>query len=602
MASLKIRPSTSGAFLAEREGGSSQWRWWPLAGVVAAYLATTLVVPVLAPVAIGDDWIYARAALTLYEEQRLRILEPAAAIAVFEAAWGALAAWVFGFSFGALRASTVVLTAAGAVGVFGLATALGARRAHATVGAALFLFNPLNFVLSYTFMTDPHFLALTSLAAWCYVRGLRIDAPHERFILAGSVFSALSLLSRQQGVLLPATITFYLVVAGRLRFSMRSIRLLVYILLVPVVTALVYAVWVKFFRGVPAAQADFARNVAEAGPFGLVLLARRHAFIQPMYLGLFLLPLVPSTILGAHSVRRRLRPGAVIAAAAGSAALVGALVAFQASPRRMPYLRSYFNRVGLGPYDLLIPPAPILSDAVVEALTWLSLLGAVGALALLLTWSERSRRTSSSEAEMSDRADPANADRSSAMLVALLLVVMGAGALPQSVTFRDAVIDGANIPGLDRYLLPMLPFAIALGVGAASRLRLRWEPAAVALVPVALFAIAATRDGLVFQSTVWTEARRANAMGVANTKLDAGAAWGGHHLFEYSVEHDIDIQTPNGPWWTIIFAPATDSSYVIGTGPPPGWSVVHERAYSSWLQRQPTKMFVLRRPDVAGPP
>jgi hypothetical protein len=91
-------------------------------------------------------------------------------------------------------------------------------------------------------------------------------------------------------------------------------------------------------------------------------------------------------------------------------------------------------------------------------------------------------------------------------------------------------------------------------------------------------------------------------MGIVNTRLDAGAAWDGVHLYEYSRDNAIPVQTPYGAWWLHVFAPATDSSYVVAGAPLEGYVVVRQDEYSSWLQPKPVYLYLLRRGDVPGPP
>ena len=64
----------------------------------------------------------------------------------------------------------------------------------------------------------------------------------------------------------------------------------------------------------------------------------------------------------------------------------------------------------------------------------------------------------------------------------------------------------------------------------------------------------------------------------------------------------VPARTKNGPWWVYFYAPATDPSYVVAGRPLPGYVEVMRRPYSSWLESEPTQVFLLRRQDVQGPP
>jgi hypothetical protein len=140
-----------------------------------------------------------------------------------------------------------------------------------------------------------------------------------------------------------------------------------------------------------------------------------------------------------------------------------------------------------------------------------------------------------------------------------------------------------------------MPFAVLLVLWALSDVKLL-APAAWALVGLtALFSIAGTRDALVFQEGVWTLARQLNSQGVQNTSIDAGYAWDAYHLWEYGVANGIAEKQFTGSWWTDVYAPATDSTYLIAGAPQPGYVVLSQHPYSSWLQRDPVSLYVLQR-------
>ena len=95
---------------------------------------------------------------------------------------------------------------------------------------------------------------------------------------------------------------------------------------------------------------------------------------------------------------------------------------------------------------------------------------------------------------------------------------------------------------------------------------------------------------------VWAMGEEAIAAGVPLDRLDAGSGWDGYHLYEYGRDNHIRSRTPKGgPWWVYFYAPATDSAYVVAGKPLPGYHVIREQPYSSWLQREPTNLYLLNR-------
>jgi hypothetical protein len=265
----------------------------------------------------------------------------------------------------------------------------------------------------------------------------------------------------------------------------------------------------------------------------------------------------------------------------------------------MPYIPHFFGRGGLGSRDVRgwMP-------AVAPEWVWPTLTGVCvgGSLVMAVALCRRMRWGSPRWGGV-------------AGLVVVCGVIQAGGPLPQSLLFRNWVIS------LDRYLLPLLPFAIALTLWGLKDVRLNQPVAWTATALIAAYAIAGTRDALVFQRNVWNMAEYAVAQGIPMTRLDAGYAWDAYHLYEFSDEYDIPAQTPGEyyTWWTNVYAPATDSAFVVATGTTidapacgtgldyvdeyhPGYQTIAYVEYSSWLQSDPTYLCLLQRNDVALPP
>ena len=138
----------------------------------------------MAPVATTDDWAYTRSAQILLEEGRLTVFPVVAATAVFQIVWGALFGLILEPTFGVFRLSTVVITAVGAAALYAFCRDLGVSRGRGALGVGTLLFNPLVFVLAFTFMTDAHFMALVVIATWLYSRALDLAAEDEGITVA----------------------------------------------------------------------------------------------------------------------------------------------------------------------------------------------------------------------------------------------------------------------------------------------------------------------------------------------------------------------------------------------------------------------------------
>jgi hypothetical protein len=543
---------------------------WPLVAVGAVYVLAAFVVPTLAPVAISDDWTYTRSVEYLVWEGKFHVLSVAAATQVTQLFWGALFAEIFGVTFGALRLSTVVLVGVSGLAFYGLCRELRVSRERSALGTAVYLFNPILFPITYSFMSDPHFLALLVGAAYGYARGLRPGIAGERATLLASVVAALACLQRPHGALIPLGVVTYLVLARRLRFDRASIASFLRIVAIPAATFVGYYLLVS--RGLPHQQGLFLDEAEAAGVGQTWLLVRRLTVIELVYAGLFVFPIAAALVpaLGTLTRLTRLRQWLVVLV--WEAVLVGGVVWFGDEGKWMPYIPHFLGRSGPGSGDLR---AARPSLAGTDAFAVATLVFAAASLVLALALARSLGRAP-------------GPDRSAVGLVLALGAWQMVGVVPPSLLFRNWVIS------LDRYILPLVPFTIWLALWAVNDVRLSPTIAWTVTGLTALFSIAGTRDAIVFQEQIWSLARGLNAAGVANTSLDAGYAWDAYHLWEYSQANGIPERQQSGSWWTDVYAPATDSTYVIAGEPLPGYAVLSQHPYSSWLQTKPTSLYVLQ--------
>ncbi len=563
--------------------------------VLTLYAASTLVVPTMTPAPVSDDWVYARSVEILLRDGDLRILDLSVVTLVFQVMWGALFSLLFGLSFGAMRLSTIVLTLLSGWALYGLCRDLAVSRSRSALATAAYLFNPLAFVLSFSFMTDPQFTALLVIATRFYVRGLRPDWPDTEAVWLGSGIAACAFLVRQQGALIPLAVMVYLLITRRLslRLTGQNVRCVVMVAGIPAAATVLYYLWLFFIHGVPVQQESFTQAIAKAGWGGSWLLLERMTYIEAMYLGAFALPLAAAALF----VRRQVpRTGLGIVTHLGvrsrwgwallggwTALLTTGLVIFGQDGRRMPYIPQFAGLVmGLGPADLWWQRPRIFND------TYLTLFTAACAVASFVLVLALCRRVGV----------PPSPDRAAAGLALTIALWQVVGIMPPSYHFRNWIIS------VDRYLLPILPFAVCLGFWALRDIRLNLPVAWLTVAVFAVFSVAGTRDFLVLQEATWAMARDTYAAGVPLTQIDGGSSWDGYHLWEYSDANNIPRQTPHGPWWTNLFAPATDSTYIVSTTPYVGevmgpYDVIGVREYSSWLHSDPVYLFLLRRAPPA---
>ena len=130
-----------------------------------------------------DDWVYAQQVQDLMTGGRLHAPVSSENFLLPQIAWAALFSLPGGFSFEALRASTLVTAVFGTAAMYLLLAEVAASRRMALFGAFIVGANPLFVSLAFTFMSDVPTIALCVAALWAFARGERLHA--DALVLAG---------------------------------------------------------------------------------------------------------------------------------------------------------------------------------------------------------------------------------------------------------------------------------------------------------------------------------------------------------------------------------------------------------------------------------
>jgi 4-amino-4-deoxy-L-arabinose transferase-like glycosyltransferase len=573
---------------------------WVFLCVLGAYAVSAFMVPTLAPVSVSDDPLYARSVEILVRQGNFRILPISVASTVSQVWWGALFTTVFPDTLGVLRLGTVCVTFIGAIAVYALCRELGVTQTRSALGAALFLFHPLSYVLGFTFMTDAYLTSFIAIAVFCFARGLRDGVLNLRWLAAGSAASGLAFLVRQQGVLVPVALVLYLVVSRRLRFDAASARIVGAVLAVPVITAGAYWAWFNYLHGTSkSAQVSVASGLGDAGASELSLLARRLLFIMVVYSAFLMLPLIAAALVRVPEfVRSMTRAGWIFVGVWIVVLVTGPVFSEFLRHARMPYLAQFVSVSGLGPPgDVRGGRVPFFGPT---PRYWFTVLCVVASVVLAIAFARRM---------------PALAQRSEspAAMVAAVLLVQIAGVIFTSIPLRGTAISR------DRYLLPLLPLFIALTLWALNRVRIALWAGWTVVGAMAAVSVAGTHDYLSYQNTVWSVARRAHAEGVPYRSLDAGAAWDAYHLYEESYKQNahVDLTKLKGfkpgthfylskhdvePWWIGFYTPIQNNDYVVSSEPLFTYDTLRRVKYSSWLHRKPQYIYLVRHAGLKNRP
>jgi len=495
---------------------------------------------------LNDDWSYGRAVQTLVTSHQYRLTDWTSMPLLTQVLWGALFSLPAGFSFTALRFSTLFLSLAALLLLLLLVRSRGERLFPALLAPLLLLFNPVYLDLSHTFMTDVPFIAFTLGSILLLVRGAE---RRSRLLLAiGVCLAAMATLLRQTGVLIP--IAFGIGYLSSRGINVRRTLLTMGFLALTVLSLVAYTLWLSTTGRLPTGYYAQWTQVSSVFASGLPGIGRQLAaslLISYIYLGLFTLPF--GLLFVSRTPKRRL---AVLLAV--SAALLGI-----ARLLHVQFQGNILSDRGVGPFTLAHTDRFTAFSGTAASTAALGLLALVGGALLLEMLAHSIRNTRSSW---------------------LTTVCLSFAAL--------CLVSLSFVSQLDRYMLLYLPLML---VPASVELR-RHPPKRPALIAAfaatlayAAFSVSAVHDYMDWNRTRWQAIKYLTIdLAVPVERMDGGFEFNG--LYTYSEES----RTPSKSPWRV-----KDDEYVVAFDVLPGYDVSRVYPVRTWLPAGIKRVYVLRR-------
>lgn len=517
---------------------------------------------------LNDDWSFGLAVKNLITTRMFQPTGWTAMSLVTNVLWGAIFCLPDGFSFGALRLSTLALGLVGVLALYAFIWEISQSRPIALLAGITLAVSPLYFVLSNTFMTDVPFTAIATMSSVFFVRALKTNS--KQAMLLATAFAILATLSRQLGLFLPLAFGLSYVFTRKLSVSSVLVSAL------PFLVCYIALQWLNEYLMVNGWMPDAYRQAAGVGflrvlssPSGWLTVAN-NCYVGLFYLGIFSLPV---TLFSLDSVldfkgNTMLAFGVVLALVS---ALFGRLWLSKATV--MPLAGNIINRSGFGPLTLndtyvlsLNQPAP-LGYGVWVMVTIASLIGAaiiiVCAVKIVIKiyylW---------------------KANRASPKLSVIIFVLLSC------VIYLFPIFCKGFF---DRYLLPGLPFTIAMTASVISRKVSSYKISCqamggIVLLVIGTFSILGTKEYLAWNQARWNAIKYlTEEIGVTFNDIDGGFEFNG--LNNYSERY----KSRHGKsWWWV-----DGDKYKIGFGDQPGYHIIKEFYYRKYLLNGKGNIFVL---------
>jgi len=511
--------------------------------LLAAFLAAVALSLPFTNVPVIDDWAYAFSVEELLSSGRFRILDYSCRYNLAQVLWGSLFSLPSGFSFVALRLSTVALLIPGLLAFHDLLR----RRTSESVAlwtTALLAFNPVFFRLSLSFMTDVPLIASVAIAFWLFERGIRLERASWR--VAGMLVAVAAYLVRELAIVAPAALLCAALVRDP-RSKPATIGAL---------ALLAAAGFALEFWWISSVQGSTTGLALRTGGLRYVL------DVPPsLYVGALLRMLLTTAAFAAPLALASLRRndwGWVIAV--GGSVAIAALLA-----DAVPFGRSeVLSPLGLGMSRALLPGEAQLAS-VGQLMRAFALAAGAASLALLARELIELARRGWKRCEALD-----------AMWMAF--GVGAAGALLVLWLWQD------------RYDLVLLPSALWLAALRVQRLSWNRPGLQVAVACFALLGVLGTRDDFELNRAAWRAEAALREAGVAAADIDGGYVLNGWRLYAH-----VERFAPSFPAERVPFLFAKDElPYVLSTTQLEASEVVREYEWSrTWLSEP--RLFALRR-------
>jgi hypothetical protein len=511
---------------------------------------------------LGDDWAYGFAVRNLVESGDLRLSGWTATNLIAQVFWGALFCLPFGFSFTALRFSTLVLGLVGVLSTYGLLREARAPAGLALLGSIVLAFSPIYFALSYTFMNDVPFVAVATTSSWLLLRGLRRDSLAE--LLVGLALAAVAILIRQIGLAIPIAFA----AAYLAKYGLRVKQLLVAATPVGVGFALqiVYQAWLRFSNRLPPTfgkQTEVIWTQLHQGLSTLLGNATTIVCYSIVYLGLFLFPFL-IVVYKPLSARRDIKTLLLLILI--SAAITMSLAAIG---RLMPLHGNVLTKGGIGDADFTIEAPSIFWEGA-------TFLGVYGGILLVIVLSRSGKEL------LWSIASGVHSEARYILAFGFVLIL---------IAFAPLCLLHLGSHGFyDRYLIFFLPLIMLSTVSSnlkSFRLRLgrgAMAVATMALLSIAMFSIASTHDYLASQRVRWS-ALNELMRDVSPEKIDGGFEFNGWYLYD-----DAYVRKPGKSWYWVA-----DDEYSVSSFPREGYATLKTYPVKRWLPWGDADIVVQRR-------
>lgn len=520
------------------------------------WLAAVLFVGVSGEFPLNDDWSYTHNVYDLAVNGKISFSDWPAMTLIGHTFYGALFCKIFGFSFTILRLSTLIAAWLTMISSYFLFCRLSSNSNIAFFTSFLLAFNPIFFCLSFTFMTDVHFLCLSVLSLLFYVR--HIQKPKTSDFVMATFFAVWATLIRQVGLILP--VIYFVNFIYSHKWSVSSLFKAAVPLFIVAATMLVYSIWRGTYYGFPPQYGSLSRLFSNLlNPVFYYKLTYRPGIVIA-FVGLFCLPvfLLQIPFLWRRQTKRNKALSLILT--------LFLWFLLNDSWHYLPHGNIFYN-FGLGPLLLKDSVEKINMPVVLSAdgVLILRILFSVGAASLFIFMFLKFLPSKK------------NIHHHVGLKLGAALTVAG--------FFFYLMLDFAFF---DRYFLFLLPFLsfLFLPDETISYSKIILFPSLIILLILSGFSVLATRDYLEWNRARWKALDYLTAeKNIPHNRIDGGFEFNAWHK---TAPKDYDPNRKKVSWWFV-----DRDDYIIANGLLPDKEVYYSVSYWKWLQMEADSIVVL---------
>lgn len=506
--------------------------------------------------AVNDDWAYAHNLQALTQQGVFYFSDYPAMTLVGQTILAAPAVLLFGFSFTVLRMLTLVLMLGTTWWFYSLLKKLGSSTQQSVISTLMVMGSAMFLSLAFSFMTEWYYLFLMMGSLWYFFRYW--ETKKWYLLLLAVVFAGVTILVRQTGLLLILAFAF-----TQFILQPKSIKNTI-IAGLPVIGGLAILLAYKYFRlSTGSDMGSYSRlsTIYIALTSNTPIYYFNRIGLIVLYVGCFTIPAFPIYLKNCFNYSGNKALPIVI--------VIVLTIAVFSVWDLFPTGNLFYN-FGLGPH--------LLKDAVFRvnlpfALTGPLLLflkivfllnGLAAACFLYVKFSDLKKR---GQKNVSARRN----------FEIFLFVLIGA----------ELAYLLINPVFFDRYLIPALLILFLL-IGMSIKLR------RISLLYPLLLLVFVLNIGMMRDYMNWHRARHEastylmNELGVDPGHIDGGYEFNG---WLRTAPITANVSDPNEKSWWFV----KDDSYLIASGPYPGYHVLKRFPANQWINQNYNEVFVLKK-------